>query len=649
MAFGVMEARPEWTVPNSMKLDSKNIHFNGEHFCAPVIHPTTGKLITKYTELAKDEEMQEVWTTAFGKEWGSLAQGDNKTGAIGTNSLFVMTHDEIKQIPKDRTITYGRIVVDYRSQKADPNRVRITAGGNLIDYPGELTTRSADLTTSKILWNSVLSTKRARYMCLDIKNFYLCAPLERYEYMRMKLTDFPDHIVQQYDLARKAKNGFVYIEIRRSIYGLPQSGRLANDFLREKLRPKGYYEVSHTPGLWKHVSRPIQFTLVVDDFGVKYSRKEDIDHLIQSLKKDFTLSEDWKGDLYCGISLKWDYEERTLDISMPGYIQKALQRYKHERSPRRQDAPYPAAPRIYGAAAQAPSPDDDSPEATEGEIKHIQQVVGTILYYARAVDITVLMALSTIASEQATATKTTIKNMQQMLDYLAWHPDATIRFVASEMVLNIHSDASYLSAKGAKSRAAGHFFLGAVPIDGKPIFLNGAIFTLSTILKMVAASAAEAELGALFMNIKEGRIIRLTLAEMGHPQPPTPIHVDNTTAVGIANDTIKKQRSRSFEMRYFYASDQVKAGNFDVQHHPGAENMGDYPSKHFHAPHHRNVRPLYQHEANSPRYLPRAMTPKDLKGCVGNKVGRYVRGHVMPIIPGYRSPVPRVTRVARAG
>ena len=92
--------------------------------------------------------------------------------------------------------------------------------------------------------------------------------------------------------------------------------------------------------------------------------------------------------------------------------------------------------------------------------------MGTILYYARAVDITVLMALSTIASEQAKTTKTTIKNMQQMLDYLAWHPNATIRFVASDMVLNIHSDASYLSAKGAKSRAAGHFFLGAVPIDG---------------------------------------------------------------------------------------------------------------------------------------------------------------------------------------
>jgi hypothetical protein len=136
------------------------------------------------------------------------------------------------------------------------------------------------------------------------------------------------------------------------------------------------------------------------------------------------------------------------------------------------------------------------------------------------------------------------------------------------------------------------------------------------------------------------------LAEMGHPQPPTPIYVDNTTAVGIANDTIKKQRSRSFEMRYFCACDQVKAGNFDVKHHPGAENLGDYTSKHFHAPHHRNVRPIYMHEKNSPRFLQRAMTPSDLRGCVGNKVGAYIRGRPLPIIPTHRS---QVTRVARAG
>lgn len=144
-----------------------------EHLCCPVIHPTTGEIITKYQKLANDTLLRETWTTALGKEFGSLAQGDKKPGAVGTNSLFVMDPATIPNIPKDRTITYGRIVVDYRAQQKDPNRVRITAGGNLIKYPGELTTRTADLITSKILWNSVLSTAKAKFMCIDIKNFDL--------------------------------------------------------------------------------------------------------------------------------------------------------------------------------------------------------------------------------------------------------------------------------------------------------------------------------------------------------------------------------------------------------------------------------------------------------------------------------------------
>ena len=104
---------------------------------------------------------------------------------------------------------------------ADPNRVRITAGGNLIEYTGELTTRTADLTTSKILWNSVLSTPKAKFMCLDIKNVYLCAPLERYEYIKMPLDILPEHIIEQYQLNTCAHNKYIYLEIRRSIYGLP--------------------------------------------------------------------------------------------------------------------------------------------------------------------------------------------------------------------------------------------------------------------------------------------------------------------------------------------------------------------------------------------------------------------------------------------
>ena len=150
-----------------------------------------------------------------------MAQVDNKTGEKGTNSIFVMNHEEIKHIPKDRVVTYARIVVDFRAQKTDPNRVRITAGGNLIKYPGELTTRTADLTTSKVIWSSVLSTKDARFMGIDIKNFYLGTPLDRYEYMKLPLSLFPRHTIEQYDLRRHEKGGFVYVEIRRAIYGLP--------------------------------------------------------------------------------------------------------------------------------------------------------------------------------------------------------------------------------------------------------------------------------------------------------------------------------------------------------------------------------------------------------------------------------------------
>ena len=110
-------------------------------------------------------------------------------------------------------------------------------------------------------------------------------------------------------------------------YGLPQARKLANEFLRKKLAPHGYFEVKHTPGLWKHVSRPLQFTLVVDDFGVKYTRRKDAEHLLRILETEFTaVSTDWEGKLYCGITLEWNYRERLLDISMPGYIKKVLQK-----------------------------------------------------------------------------------------------------------------------------------------------------------------------------------------------------------------------------------------------------------------------------------------------------------------------------------
>ena len=257
------------------------------HFCAPVVHFVTGETITSYKRLASDPATRDIWRTGFGKEWGRMAQGDNKTKEKGTNSIFVMSHKQIEKVTKEgRIFTYARIVVDFRPQKKDPNRVRLTAGGNLIKYPGELTTRTADLTTSKCVWNSVLSTKDARFMGIDIKNFYLGTPLERFEYMKLDIRIFPQHVIDQYSLLEHVKDGFVHVEICRAIYGLPRAGILANQQLRERLAPFGCYEVAHTPGLWRHVTKPVQFSLVVDDFGVKYVGEEHVRHLIQALKTD---------------------------------------------------------------------------------------------------------------------------------------------------------------------------------------------------------------------------------------------------------------------------------------------------------------------------------------------------------------------------
>ena len=120
------------------------------HYTTPMVHPITGKTIFSYKKLMKDPATAEVWQTAFGKEFGGTAQGDNKTGQKGTNAMFVMNHDDIKSILKTgKKFTYANPVDDHRPQKEDPNRIRIVAGGNLINSTGELLVPTANIDTAK--------------------------------------------------------------------------------------------------------------------------------------------------------------------------------------------------------------------------------------------------------------------------------------------------------------------------------------------------------------------------------------------------------------------------------------------------------------------------------------------------------------------
>jgi hypothetical protein len=143
------------------------------------------------------------------------------------------------------------------------------------------------------------------------------------------------------------------------------------------------------------------------------------------------------------------------------YVMKQLTKYGHIAPLKPQHCPYSPNPIKYGKDNHAPSPLDDSPLLNEAGKKRVQQIVGSFLYYARAVDPTIIMALSEISSQQSAPTENTTKRINQFLDYMWTHPDAIIRYRASDMIINVHSDASYLSAPKARSRAGGYFFLGS--------------------------------------------------------------------------------------------------------------------------------------------------------------------------------------------
>jgi hypothetical protein len=114
------------------------------------------------------------------------------------------------------------------------------------------------------------------------------------------------------------------------MYGLKQARLLENQLLQTRLAPFGYYPARHTPGLWLHKTRTISFTLVVDDFAVKYVRKHHAEHLRNALLRAYELTTDWTATVYSGMTLKWNYTKGTCDISMPGYVSNILSKFQHE-------------------------------------------------------------------------------------------------------------------------------------------------------------------------------------------------------------------------------------------------------------------------------------------------------------------------------
>ena len=187
-------------------------------------------------------------------------------------------------------------------------------------------------------------------MILDISNFYLMTPLKRKEYVKMKLSDFPEKVIEHYNLREKANPYvFVYFAIKRGMYGLTQSGIIPQTLLEKRLNAHGNHQSRFTPGLWTHEWRPICFTLVVDDFGVKYVGKEHADHLIKYTKEKYDITEYWEGKHYLGLTFDWNYDTRSVHLSMPNYIPNAFKRFKRDKPKKLQGSPHQHMVPNYGA------------------------------------------------------------------------------------------------------------------------------------------------------------------------------------------------------------------------------------------------------------------------------------------------------------
>ncbi len=366
------------------------------------------------------------------------------------------------------------------------------------------------------------------------------------------------------------------------MYGLPQAGHLAQVRLIEHLAEHGYMQ-TNTTCLFRHVTNGTAFTLVVDDFGVKYSTRADALHLISTLESLYTIKADWTGSQYLGINIAFDRAKRAVHLSMP-----VLKKFPN---PARRGAATPAiyTPPAYGKSSQEPTPEDHRTRLLPPGAKRIQEIVGSVLYYARAIDNTLLQAVNALSSQQTHPTQNTNVAAERLLSYCTRYPNNVLVLSACDMVLHVQVDASYLSRPGSRSVAGGILYLGN---RDAPEQVNGAVHAFSTVIQSVVASVAETEYAGLFLGGQDAAARREELNSLGYPQPPTTILCDNKCAVGIASDTVKPKRTKSIDMRFHWIRDRIRQGQFNVRWQQGSDNLANFFTKALSVHHHQRLMPL---------------------------------------------------------
>ena len=382
---------------------------------------------------------------------------------------------------------------------------------------------------------------------------------------------------------------FFYVQVDRTLPGFRQAGLHAHQRVVQLLENHGCYQTQ--PCLFTHVTDDIHFCLVVDDYGVKYTHIDQFHRLIAVLSKLHHVKASPIATTFLGFTIRHDRLNRLIILSMPNYIPNMLLRFR-PNGVRPAKSPSIYAPPTYGSTAPQAATLDSSDPATALQIKEIQEVVGSLLYYARALDSTMLPAVQDISSRQSVPTQDVVAAVDRLLGYCFSHPDHELHVRPSHMLLQTQSDASYLSLPRSGSKSGGHHTFA----DHDPDTINAPIDVGSSRIPITVSSAADSEFCAAYGNARSSCFHRSTARNIGYPQPPTPIFCDNECAIGLAHGTVKAKRSKSMDMRLTWLSHRVANNQFYMPYRPSSKLLADFYTKPLPVHRHQEMAPFFVHK-----------------------------------------------------
>jgi hypothetical protein len=494
---------------------------------------------------------------------------------------------------------YNQVPGEKWRNNAIARRVRGTGGGDRITVPYSVSTSTANLPTVKCTLHAVVS-ENASFGTVDITDFYLGSPMPSPEFLKLPTSDYHPDLLDELGITPfiqldRTGKPFFYAQVNKTIPGFPQAGFHANNQLVAHLQQHGYLQTS-TPSLFRHITDNIAFCLVVDDFGIKYSNIADFHKLVDCLALLYHVKATPNATSFLGLTLDYDTGIRALTISMPEYIPALLQLHRPLGVRLASSPSIYIPPKYDGSSAPQMTPEDTSPPASAAQKKELQEVIGSLLYYARILDHSLLPTVTYLACFQASPTLATMAAMERLLGYCAKRPNATQVIRPSPMLLKIFSDASYLNRPKSGSTIGGLHTLS----DHDPANLNASVHAESSRIPVVVASAGEAELASAFGNAKIGHDERTILRNLGYPQPPTPIFCDNECTIGLAHDVVRKKQSKSMDLRWDWLRDRVAQNMFILPYIRSLLNPADFFTKALPVYRHNELAPLYVSYPTSP-------------------------------------------------